>query len=231
MPTNIKLLSAGAVSPGLVQVVAAFRRETGHDVKVSFATAPELRKRLGSGESADVVIAPADLLDPLVKTGKAAADWITLGRIGVGVMVRSGGPPPKIATVEEFKQSLLSAESIVYNQASTGVYLESLFERLGTAAPVKAKTTRYPDFASVLGHVRAGKGREIGFGATTVIIESASKGVIFVGPLPEEIQNYTTYGAALNAQNNFSPAPVEFLAYLTQPGAKSILAAAGIASS
>lgn len=229
MPTNIKLLSAGAVSPGLLKVIEAFRRESGEDVNVAFVTAPELRKRLSSGEAADVVIAPPDLLDGLVKRDKAAADRVMLGRIGVGVMIRTDAPPPIIASVEQFKQSLLSAESIVYNQASSGVYLESLFDRLGIAAAVKAKTTRYANFASVLNHILHGEGREVGFGATTVIVESAKKGVIFVGPLPGELQNYTSYAVALTSRNNISQAPAEFFAFLTQPDAKTILAAAGIA--
>lgn len=85
---------------------------------------------------------------------------------------------------------------MVYNQASTGIYLEKLFDRLGIGEQVKAKTTRYPDAAAVLGHISKGKTNEIGLGATTVIFEAESKGLKFVGPLPAEIQNYTTYAAA-----------------------------------
>ena len=44
-----------------------------------------------------------------------------VGRIGVGVMVREGAPLPKIATVDELRQSLLEADSVVYNHASTGI--------------------------------------------------------------------------------------------------------------
>ena len=154
MSRIIKLLSAGAVEPGLVKVVEAFRRETGNDVNVVFATAPAIRKRLGEGDAGDVVIAPTDLLDELVKAGNAqAAERVIVGRIGVGVMVRGGAPLPKIATVDEFKQSLLNAESIVHNQASTGIYLQSLFERLGIAEQLAAKTTRYH------GHHRSGSQR------------------------------------------------------------------------
>src|SRR5919108_1057384 len=40
------VLSAGAVQPGLVKVIDAFRHETGDEVKVTFATAPTIRKRL-----------------------------------------------------------------------------------------------------------------------------------------------------------------------------------------
>lgn len=227
MPAQINILSAGAVSPGLVKVIEAFRRETGHDVNATFATAPELRTRLGSGESADVVIAPPELLDDWVEGGKAQlADRVTVGRIGVGVMVRDGATLPKIATVEEFTQSVLDAESIVYNQASTGLYIEGLFKRLGIAGQLEAEITRYADFAAVRDHVGKGHGKEIGFGATTVIIESASERLKFVGPLPAEIQNYTTYVAALVA--DAGDAARALVSYLASPAAKAILAAAGI---
>ena len=226
MAAEISVLSAGAVEPGMVKVIDAFRRQTGHDVKVAFATAPAILKRMGGGETADVVIAPLAVLDELVKAGKsAAADRITVGRIGVGVTVRGGAPLPKIATVDEFKQSLLNAESIVYNQASTGIYIESLFDRLGIGEQLKPKTTRYPDFAAVLDHVIKGKGNEIGLGATAVILEGRNKGLRLVGPLPAEIQNYTTYAAAVVAAND---AAREFVRYLTTPAAKAAFAAAGI---
>jgi molybdate transport system substrate-binding protein len=229
MPRAIKLLSAGAVEPGMVKVIEAFRRETGDDVRVAFATAPAIRKRLAGADAADVVIAPPDVLDELVKAGKAqASDRVIVGRVGIGVMVRAGAPLPKIATVNEFKQSLLNAKSIVYNQASTGIYLQSLFARLGIAAQLAPKTTRYPDFAHVRDHIRKGKAAEIGLGATTVIIEAETKGLKFVGPLPAELQNYTTYAATVMAASAAQDAAQAFLRYLISPGAKALFAAAGI---
>src|SRR5512132_1989314 len=138
---EISVLSAGAVQPGIVKVIEAFRHETGHEVKVAFATAPVILKRIGAPDGLDVVIAPPAVLDAWVNAAKVtAADRVTVGRIGVGVMVREGTPQPKIATADEFKQALLSAESVVYNQASTGMYLEKLFERLGIAEDLKTKT-------------------------------------------------------------------------------------------
>jgi molybdate transport system substrate-binding protein len=225
----INLLSAGAVQPGLVKVVDAFRRQTGEDVKITFATAPAIRKRLNNGEMFDLMIAPVNLLDELSTQGNAkGADRNTVGRIGVGVTVRDGAPLPKIATVDEFKQSLLDAESIVYNQASTGSYLESLFERLGISAQLKAKTTRYADFAAVRDHISKGRGNEIGLGATTVIIESATKGLKFVGPLPAEIQNYTTYAAIVMADSPVRETAATLFRHLSSLNAKAIFTSAGI---
>jgi molybdate transport system substrate-binding protein len=70
--TEITVLSAGAVQPGMVKVIDSFRRETGHDVKVTFATAPTILKRIGDANIADVVIAPPAVLDEWLKAGKAA---------------------------------------------------------------------------------------------------------------------------------------------------------------
>jgi molybdate transport system substrate-binding protein len=135
---------------------------------------------------------------------------------------------PNIATVESVRQALLNADSIVYNQASTGIYVESLFDRLGIAAQVKTKTKCYMDFAAVLDHIRRGRGKEIGFGATTVIIESSDQGVRFVGPLPGEIQNYTTYIAATAANSGAGAAANELISYLASASAKLLFTGAGI---
>lgn len=229
MATEIRVLSAGAVQPALVKVIEAFRQETGYKVNVTFATAPEIRKRLSGGETADVVIAPAAVVDELIGASKAqATDRGTIGQIGIGVLVRDGASVPNIGTVEEFKQSLLNAESIVYNQASTGIYLEQLFERLGIAAQSKSKTTRYPDATPVLNHVSTASGNVIGLAAISVIKENESKGLKFVGPLPAEIQNYTTYDATVTAESTAEDLPLALVRYLTTSTAKAVFAAGGI---
>ncbi|HEX4987872.1 MAG TPA: substrate-binding domain-containing protein [Candidatus Binatia bacterium] len=226
---EINVFSAGAVQPGIVKVIEAFRNASPHHVKITFATAPIILKRIGAPDGLDVVIAPPAVLDEWVKAAKTtAADRVTIGRIGVGVMVRESAPLPRIASVDDFKQALLSAESVVYNQASTGIYLEKLFERLGIAEQLKPKTVRYPDAAAVLDHIAKGNGAEIGLGATTVIIEGVNKGLKFVGPLPPEIQNYTTYAAAVVNAGSASDAAREFVRFLTGPVAQKVFASAGI---
>jgi len=224
---HIKILSAGAVKPGLLAVLAAFREESRREATVSFSTAPEIGERIRGGRAFDVVIAPPGVLDELTASGHLLRnDRIAIGRIGVGMLVRGGAPLPKIDGVEDFKQAVKSAEALVYNQASTGIYLSTLFERLGIGADLKSKSIRYPDFAGVLDHIRRGSFRELGFGATTVIIENTRRGVQFVGPLPDEIQNYTNYAAAVIERDNNDAA--EFVRYLASDRAKSIFKSAGI---
>jgi molybdate transport system substrate-binding protein len=226
MADVVKILSAGAVKPALSKIIDAFRRDHQIDTEVTFATAPALVQRIAKGEPVHVLIAPSAVLEELAKTGKCAAHGTALiGRIGVGVLVRAGTALPRISTVQDLKHSLLDADSVVYNRASTGAYLEKLFELLGIAPALQSKSKRYEDFSGVLDHVRRGDGKEIGFGATTVIVESRSQGVEFAGALPAEIQNYTSYVAATISRDENGG---RFIRYLATPAAKAIVRDAGI---
>jgi molybdate transport system substrate-binding protein len=73
-----------------------------------------------------------------------------------------------------------------------------------------------------------GKGNELGFGAITEIKLFEPKGLKLVGPLPPDIQNYTSYGAALMSNAPSADVAKAFLTYLATPEAKQIFAAAGI---
>src|SRR5262245_1707677 len=70
---EIKVLSAGAVEPGLHKAVALFQKASGHTVTIQFNTAPQIRKRMDSGYVADVLIAPPAGLDEQVKAKRIAA--------------------------------------------------------------------------------------------------------------------------------------------------------------
>jgi molybdate transport system substrate-binding protein len=226
---EVKVISGGAIEPGLKAVAASFKKQSGHDVSITFNTAPQIRKRVADGDRFDVVIAPPAVLEELAKAGKVSGEGnVPAGRVGVGVTVRSGAPIPAIASVDALKQALLRADSVVYNQASTGLYLEKLFEKMGIADPLKAKTTRYANGAQVLEHVIRGKGNEIGFGAITEIRLFEAKGLKLVGPLPAEVQNYTSYSAALATGPGASGAASEFVRYLATPAAKKDFAANGV---
>ena len=226
---DVKVLSAGAVEPGLLHAAEQFERASGSEITVQFNTAPQLTRRLAEGEVADILIAPPAILDEQAKNGRISTQGrLMLGRVGAGVVVRASAPSPDIANIEALKQAMLNADSIVYNTASSGLYLEKLFERIGIAEQIKAKTTRYPTGEDVMDHIIKGKGNELGFGAITEIKLFEPKGLKLVGPLPPDIQNYTSYGAALMINAPSVDAAKAFLTYLATPEAKQIFAAAGI---
>ena len=172
MAAEIRVLSAGAVEPGLRAAAAAFKKQSGHEVNIAFNTAPEIRKRIGGGEAFDVVIAPPAALEEFAAAGKLTVERVALGRVGLGVAVRPG--------------------------------------------------------AAVMEHVLKGKGREIGFGPVTEILQHREKGLKLVGLLPPEVQNYTSYSAApMTAAASAELARV-FVRYLGSPESKALFVGAGI---
>jgi molybdate transport system substrate-binding protein len=223
--TEVHVLSGGAVEPGLVVAADAFRKGTGNEVKISFATAPEIRRRVGAGETTDVVIAPPAVLDEVGKAGKLDSEArVEVGRVGIGVAVRDGVPKPDISTTETFKRAVLDADSLVYNRASTGLFVEGLLQRLGLAEQVQSKTTRYAG-SEMFEHVIRGKGKELAFSPVTEILLYRGKGLQLVGPLPAEIQNFTTYAAEPASR---SEAALAFVRFLGTPAAKAIFVDAGV---
>jgi molybdate transport system substrate-binding protein len=228
MAAEIRVLSAGAVEPGLRAAAAAFRKQSGDDVNITFNTAPEIRKRIVGGDAFDVVIAPPAALDEFAGSGKVTTDRVNLGRVGLGVAVRPGAPVPDISSSDALKRSVLAADSIVFNRASTGIYLENLLKKMGIYEQVEGKTTRYPDAAAVMEHLLKGKGGEFGFGPVTEILLHSDKGLKLVGPLPPEVQNYTSYSAVpMTAAANAAPA-LSFVRYLGSAEARTLLVAAGV---
>ena len=229
LAAEINILSAGAIEPGLVAAVDLFRKDTGSEVKIKYATAPAILERAGGGEAADVVIAPPAVIDELAKAGKLDGQGrMTVGRVGVGIIVRNGAAKPDVSSTEALKHALLDADSVVYNKASSGLYLEKLFERLGVGNAVKAKETRYADGAAVLEHVIKGKGKEIGFGAIPEISLYRDKGLQYAGPLPADAQNYTSYAAAPATAPVNRDGATAFVKFLATPAAKAAFAAKGV---
>lgn len=222
------MLSAGAIEPGLKAAVAAWQRQSGDTVRFSFATAPQLRKRIGGGETADVVIAPPAVLEEFAKDGKLGALRSNVGRVGLGVAVRPDAPVPDVSSAAALERAVLEAESLVFNRASTGLYFENLLKKRGLYEKVEKKTARYDTGAAVMEHLLKGKGREVGVGPITEILLFRDRGLTLVGPLPAEVQNFTSYTAAPMAASANANAAAAFVSYLASPAGKAFFTAAGI---
>ena len=223
---EITVLSGGAIEPGLKSAAAAFEKATGHTVKITFNTTPQMLKRIEGGDTFDVVIAPPGAVKKFA--GKVDEGGVNVGRVGSGVTVRPGAPVPVIATGEDVKKAVLEADSIVFNTASTGIYFENLLKKWGIFDEVKGKSVRYTTGAEVMKHVLKGKGKEVGFGPITEILLEKEHGIILVGPFPAEIQNYTSYTAVPMSAGTQKDVAQAFVKFLGGPVGKPLFVKAGI---
>jgi len=228
---EIKVLSAGAIKTGLANLAKSFEEKTGHKVTITFATAPVLHGKVENKEvTADIVVAPIPTMTGLEEKGRVVAGTrAVLGSVRAAVVVRDGVPEPDISTAEAFKKEILAARSLVYNQASSGLYIEKLLDRLGVAERVKDKTTRVLTGGAVMKHLAGSKTEnEIGFGQVPEILVYKDQGVKLVGPLPKEIENVTTYAVGLLVDASTPEPAGKFIRFLATPSAREAFAATGV---
>ena len=227
----LKVLSGGAVQRGLEAAAQAFERESGHKVVLAFATAPAIRRKLeNAATAADVILAPVETMEEFMSKGHVAAgSSAVVGSVKAGVVVRQDAPAPDISTADAFKKEILDCQSLVYNEGSSGIFVEKLLERLGVAAETKEKTIRYPDAEGVMKHLAESlTAREIGFGQITAILMRADQGVKLVGALPIDLANITTYAVGVSTSAEAPELAQQFVCFLTTPEAVVAFKANGV---
>lgn len=226
---TLKVLTAGAIKQVVMALVPVLEARTGMKIEVDNDTAGALVRKVQAGEAFDVLILPPNGLATLGKEGQVdAASIRPVARVGIGVAVKAGSPRPALATVEQFKEAVLQARKVAYidpaSGGSSGIYLDGLFQRLGIAADVRAKAVLVP------GGLVA---ERLVTGDADLAIHQISeilpvRGVDLVGPLPEGIQNYTTYAAGVSAKSRFAAAARVLLHTLTSPEAAEVVRSKGM---
>lgn len=228
LSADLSTLATMAVQGALDPLVKEFQQQTGTHIAVIYDTGPNLAKRVAASERADVLIAPAAVVDQAIKDGRAAGDSRTeIGRVGVGIAMRSGARVPEIGSATALKQALLKADAVLYSQGTSGAYVEKLFRDLGVSDQIKGKTTVLPNGGLVLEQLISDRRNTLGFTMVSEIRLMAPKGVALVGPLPDGIQNYTTYTAAVMSSATDAAAARRFVAFITRPAARSLFVTTG----
>jgi len=206
-----------------------FAAAGGHEVAFDFGTVGGLQAKLDAGETADVLILSAPAIDKLEQAGAlAAGSRRDVARTFIAVCIRAGVAAPDITTPEAFLRTLANARAIAVSDpavgGSAGVYLASLFERLGLAAMVKAKALPQQTGAEVARRVVEGKA-DIGL---TLSGEIASvDGAAIAGPLPQAYGQDTSYCAAVTAGSAMKDVAAALIAALTAPKTRETWKKAG----
>lgn len=228
---TLKVLSAGAVKRGVAQIAAEFERASGTRVNIVFETAPEVRKRIAAGETADVVILPSAMMDELAKQEKIVADGRALmGRSSMGVAVHADAAACDLADTAAFKRLVLGATAVIFNKASSGLYAAKLLEKLGLAAALGSRIVIVDSGAAIMEYVAEHPPAAVGLAQISEIMVLIDKGcaVKLAAPLPKEIQNVTSYDAAAATASKMQNAARALARALTSPDAKKVFANTGI---
>jgi molybdate transport system substrate-binding protein len=222
---EVKVLTAGAMKQVILAVGDEFQQDSKATLRIDNDTVGALVKRIQDGASFDVAVLTPAAIGELSKTGKIG-QGSELARVGIGVMVKAGAPRPDIGTLDAFKKALLDARSIAYidptSGGSSGIYLARLFERLGIADALKPKT-KLKQGGYVADLIVSGEA-ELGIHQMSEMV--SVPGITVVGPLPDEIQNYTTYAAGVGTGTQSPAAAAALVA--RRPAMAPVLQARGM---
>ena len=214
---DIKVLSTQATEDTYRELVPQFEKATGHKVTTIFTGTLNVQKRLADGESYDMIIMAGPAIDAQIKAGKAiAGSRVDIAKSGVAVGVPKGAPKPDISTTEALKKTILAAKSIGYSTGPSGVYILTVFEKLGVADQVKGKLKQTPSGVFV-GTIIANREVEIGFQQVSEL--GNFPGVDYVGPLPADVQQTTVFSSGIIAAAKEAEAAKVLVKFLTTPAA------------
>jgi molybdate transport system substrate-binding protein len=223
---DIKVLSDSPLEPALTKVVDLFCQETHSQVNMAFDPSPAVKKRIEGGETADVVIVQPDFVEELARAGKVNTESRPIiGHVGVGLGNRRDSPAHDISSPEKLKQTLLGADTIVFNNVASGNSFAKVLERLGIADALKPKIVRTSP-NGIFEPVLKGKGDDLVAGTMPLI--ATTPGIKLLGPLPGDLQSYLTYTAVLMTNASQPETAESFIKFLLSSKARDTFAANGV---
>lgn len=223
---ELKVLAGGSLTSVLNELGPQFERASGHKLVIHFDSTPNLIKQATSGDPFDLGVVPADVFrDAAARARFAPGPTIDIAHVGYGVVVGAGTAKPDVGTPDAFRKTLLDAKSITFLPASAaGAYILKVFERLGIAEAMTAKTIVQTAPAEIPQAVARGDA-ELGLFVVNVL---TAPGVELAGPFPAELQQELVFAAGVAFDTKEAAAAKAFVDYLTTPAAAAVIRARGM---
>ena len=212
----------------LRELCGAYLAQSGIDVRIESVGGVDAAKRVQSGEAFDVVILGSDAIDKLIAAGHLlSGSRVDLVTSPIAVAIKSGAPRADITLASSLKGSLLKAKSISFSTGPSGVYLAQLFEKMGIADELKAKTIVPPPGVPVGSLVAKGE-VELGFQQRSELINI--EGIEVLGNLPDEVAYITTFSAGIpqTLSSTSRTTIAQFLAFVNSPQTASLKQSQGM---
>jgi 4-carboxymuconolactone decarboxylase len=219
---SLTVFSSNATKALIQELGPQFEQTSGQKLTLVFANSADLKGRIEKGAAFDVTVLTASTIADLISSGKLnGASRADIARTGIGMAIHPQATKPDISSLDTLKGALLTTSSITYvEQGATAPVLRAIFAKLGLAELMTAKTV-YSDSAA---DAVAEKKAQLGFTQISEILNVP--GAMFAGPLPPEVQVYTTFAAA--ASPAASPAARQFIAFLTGAQAAAVIRKKGM---
>jgi molybdate transport system substrate-binding protein len=223
---EIKVLSTQAIQGIYRELVPQFEAATGHKVTTIFSGTLDVQARMAAGETYDLIIMAGPDLDKLIMAGKVVAgSRVDLAKSGVGVAVPLGAPKPDLRTTDGLKKALLSAKFIGHSSGPSSQIVAGIFQRMGIANEVKGKLKQTPSGVLVGTLLTSGQA-DIGFQQVSELAHFP--GIDYVGPLPPDLQQYTTFSIGIHSGAKEPSAARAWIMFIKAPAAAPVFRKGGM---
>jgi molybdate transport system substrate-binding protein len=215
---ELNVVAAGAVRGVIGAMIDDYSRQSGLKFNLTVGPTGQLRDAIASGKPTDLVIVSAPLMQEMEKSGKiTTGSRVDLGRVGLGVVVRDGSPLPDISTPEAVKEALIKANTVAYTDPKLGGTSVEQLMKFSESFGIKDEVIR-KGVISTGGNDAAAKVAEGRADIAIVpITDIHAKDARLVGPLPEPIQLWTVYAAAIPVSSSDPASARAFVAALIGP--------------
>ncbi len=219
---TITVLTPASAAPGVRALAAQFTQETGTLVTVGGGARDKIFQTLKEGGPADVVLLPTTDIVEL----PSVMGMTPLGRIAVGVGVKTGAAVPDISTPEKFREALLAARGVAYADPAAGTSAGKVIDRM-LSAPEFARVRRVPVQGLA---VTALAGGQASIALQMLPELAASKDVALAGPVPGTYGASVDFSAGIAAASTDSVRAQTFISFLTDAKAAAVWKANGVES-
>jgi molybdate transport system substrate-binding protein len=189
---STKIVAVGAVKHALTRLQ---HLDTLPPAEISFFTAGGARDAVLAGAACGLVFTSEPAMGALVKAGRVLPPATVVGRTGLGFAVPAGAAEldtADLATALRAPPRIAMADPA--SGATAGTHFQAVLEKLGLAAELAPRITRHANGMLAVAEVAAGRA-DVGVSQVTEIVPT--EGVELGGTLPEALQMWTAYVAAL----------------------------------
>jgi molybdate transport system substrate-binding protein len=116
---EVRVLSVGSTQIAAKAIATDFQKHTRNQVTFTIRPPFDIDKELAE-KTFDAVILSVPAMDNHDEAGDLVPiSRVALARVGVGVVVKQGGPIPDVSTPEKLKAAVLAARSLTYTDLAT----------------------------------------------------------------------------------------------------------------
>jgi len=223
---EIVILSSQGVTAVMETLAPEFERATGDRLVMRFGVSSSIKREIDEGAAFDVTILARDQIDPLIQAGTVIADGRKdIARSGIGIAIKEGAAKPDLSSAASIKQALLASNGVAFTSVGTsGLYVQKLIRDWGIEDQMRDKLRPQPSGRAA---------EQVARGEAQYAFQQISElmgvsGTEIAGPLPPELQLYTTFTAAIGAKAKNQAGAKALIDFLSAPARAPVIAAKGM---